>query len=171
MTEHTQSLQALKQAWQAKWAAMPARERQLISVAGWLAAVVLLVMVGIRPAWKTLQETPRQLNDINAQLESMRSQALEVQTLRQRPPVPPVQAEAALQAATERLGQSGRLMIQGDRATLTATAVSGEALAMWLDEIRAAARAKPVEANLAQTEPGRYSGTVILALGPGSEGR
>lgn len=171
MSEHTQSLQALKQEWQAKWAAMPARERQLVSAAAWLAGLVLLVMLGIRPAWKTLQETPRQLNELNAQLDTMRSQAQEVQMLRQRPPVPPVQVEAALQAATERLGQAGRLMIQGDRATLTATAVSGEALAMWLDEIRAAARAKPVEANLSQTEPGRYSGTVILALGAGSEGR
>ncbi|MGE5452904.1 MAG: type II secretion system protein GspM [Acidobacteriota bacterium] len=171
MSQHIQTLQAFKQEWQTRWAAMPARERQLVTVAAWLAGAVLLVMLGIRPAWKTLQETPRQLNELNAQLEAMRSQAAEVQSLRQRPPVPPVQVEAALRAATERLGQSGRLMIQGDRATLTANAVSGEALAMWLDEIRAAARAKPVEANLSQTEPGRYSGTVILALGPGSEGR
>lgn len=171
MSEQIQTLKALTQEWQVKWAAMPARERQLISTAAWLAGLVLLVMLGIRPAWKTLQETPRQLNDLNVQLENMRREAAEVQALRLRPPVPPVQVEAALKAATERLGQSGRLMIQGDRATLNASAVSGEALAMWLDEIRAAARAKPVEANLSQTEPGRYTGTVILALGPGSEGR
>lgn len=171
MSEQLQSLKALKQEWQTKWAAMPTRERQLVSTAAWLAGLVLLVMLGIRPAWKTLQETPKKLNEINGQLEVMRRQATEVQTLRLRPPVPPVQAEAALQAATERLGQSGRLMMQGDRATLNANGVSGEALAMWLDEIRAAARAKPVEVNLTQSEPGRYSGTVILAVGPGSEGR
>lgn len=150
---------------------MPTRERRLVTGAAWLGGLVLLVMLGIRPAVKSLQETPRQLNEVNSQLEVMRRQALEVQTLRQRPPVPPVQAAAALQAATERLGQAGRLMIQGDRATLTANAVSGDALAGWLDEIRAAARAKPVEVALTQTEPGRYSGTVILALGPGSEGQ
>lgn len=150
---------------------MPARELRLVSAAAWLVGLVLLVMLGIRPAVKSLQETPRQLNEVNSQLEVMRRQALEVQSLRQRPPVPPVQAAAALQAATERLGQAGRLMIQGDRATLTANAVSGDALAGWLDEIRAAARAKPVEVSLTQTEPGRYSGTVILALGPGSEGQ
>ncbi len=171
MSEHLQSLQDLKQAWLSKWSAMPARERRLVTVAAWLGGLVLLVMVGIRPAVKSLQETPRQLNEVNGQLEVMRRQALEVQSLRQRPPVPPVQAAAALQAATERLGQAGRLMIQGDRATLAANAVSGEALAGWLDEIRAAARAKPVEVTLTQTEPGRYSGTVILALGPGSEGQ
>lgn len=171
MSEQLQSLKALKQEWQAKWATMPARERQLITAAAWLAGLVLLVMVGIRPAWKTLQDTPKQLSEINGQLEVMRRQAAEVQALRMRPPVPPVQAEAALQAATERLGQAGRLMMQGDRATLNANGVSGESLAMWLDEIRAAARAKPVEVNLTQSEPGRYSGTVILAVGPGSEGR
>ena len=69
------------------------------------------------------------------------------------------------------MGNAGRLMMQGDRAVLTATAVSGEALAVWLDEIRAGARAKPVEANLSQTEPGRYSGTVILALSSTPDGR
>ena len=171
MSEQTPSLKALKQEWQAKWAAMPARERQLLTVAAWLAGLVLLVMVGVRPAWKSLQETPKQLVEINAQLEQMRTQAQEAQFLRQRPPVPPVQAEAALKAATERLGNAGRLMVQGDRAVLTATAVSGEALAMWLDEIRAGARAKPVEANLSQTEPGHYSGTVILALSAMPESR
>lgn len=171
MSGQLQSLRALKEEWQAKWLAMPARERQLFSVAGWLAALVVLVMIGIRPAWKTLQETPKQLHEVGAQLEVMRRQAAEVQDLRQRPPVPPVQAEAALQAASERLGGAGRLMVQGDRATLTANGVSGEALAVWLDEIRSGARAKPVEVNLSQSEPGKYSGTVILALGGAAEAR
>ena len=100
MSEQTQSLQALKQEWLTKWAAMPARERQLMTAAAWLAGLVLLVMLGIRPALKTLQETPKQLLEVNAQLEQMRSQAQEAQFLRQRPPVPRVQAEAALKAAT-----------------------------------------------------------------------
>lgn len=171
MSDQLQSLRAMKDELQAKWLAMPARERQLVSVAGWLAALVLLVMLGIRPAWKTLQETPKQLAEVNAQLEVMRRQAAEVQDLRQRPPVPPVQAEAALQSASERLGTAGRLMVQGDRATLTANGVAGDALAVWLDEIRSGARARPVEVNLSQTEPGKYSGTVILALGGATEGR
>ncbi|HET8869851.1 MAG TPA: type II secretion system protein GspM [Aquabacterium sp.] len=171
MADQLQSLQEFWQAWQTKWAAMPARERRLVTIAAWLAGLVLLVMLGIRPALKSLQETPRQLNELNVQLDDMRGQAAEAQVLKQRPPVPPIQAQAALQAATERLGQSGRLMIQGDRATLTANGVSGEALAGWLDEIRSAARAKPVEAALTQSEPGRYSGTITLALGPGADAR
>lgn len=171
MAEQLQSLQDAWRDWQTKWAAMPARERRLVSVAAWLAGVVLLVMVGIRPALRTLKETPPQLNELNAQLEVMRGQAAEAQALKLRPPVPPIQAQAALQAATERLGQTGRLMLQGDRATLTATGVSGEALASWLDEIRSAARAKPVEANLTQSDPGHYSGTITLALGPGGDAR
>jgi len=94
----------------------------------------------------------------------MRRLADEAQLLRQRPPVPPAQAEAALKAATDRLGEGATLAVQGDRATLTLRSVSGDALATWLDEVRSAARARPVEAKLQQVEVGRYAGTLVLSL-------
>ena len=100
----------------------------------------------------------------NGQLEVMRRQALEVQSLRQRPPVPPA-GSGGPSGCDRTFRQAGRLDDSGDRATLTAIAVPGEALAGWLDEIRAAARAKPVEVTLTQTEPGRYSGYRDLGLG------
>lgn len=156
--------------WQARWAAMAPRERQIATVAGWLAVATLLILVGIRPAWRTLYETPGQLREVNAQLDQMRRLADEAQLLKQRPPVPPAQAEAALKSATDRLGAGARLMLQGDRATLTLTKVSGEALASWLEEARGAARAKPLEAGLMQVEPGVYSGNIVVAMGPGGGG-
>jgi general secretion pathway protein M len=168
MSDSPLNLQALRQEWQTKWSAMAVRERQLITAAAWLAGVALLVLVGIRPAWRSLNETPMQLREVDAQLDQMRRWADEAQALRQRPPVPPVQAEAALRASTERLGSTARLTLQGDRATVFLTAVSGEALATWLDEVRAGARAKPLEAALQQTDPGHYSGSITLALSAGA---
>ena len=107
---------------------------------------------------------------VDVQLDEMRRLAEEVQVLRQRQPVPPAQAEAALKAATEHLGDAGKLVIQGDRATLTLNKVDGATLAGWLEEARAGARIKPVEAALMQVATGVYSGTIVVSMGPGSGG-
>jgi general secretion pathway protein M len=164
------SFESLRQAWQAKWSAMAPRERQMALAAAWLAGLTLLILVGIRPAWRTLHETPAQLRELDAQLDQMRRLADETQLLKQRPPVPPAQSEAALKSATDRLGPGAKLSLQGDRATLTLNKVSGDALATWLDEARGAARVRPVEAGLMQVEPGVYSGNIVVTLGPGSGG-
>jgi len=160
------ALQELRQ----KWQAMAPRERQLLTAAGWLLGLTLLVMVGVRPAWKTLTQTPAQLREADAQLDQMRKYAEEARQLKTRPPVAPAQAEQALRAASERLGSGAALAIQGDRATLTLTKVTGDKLAAWLDEARSAARVKPMEAGLIQISPGVYSGTLTVGLGPGAGG-
>jgi general secretion pathway protein M len=46
---------------------------------------------------------------------------------------------------------------------LTLTAAGGDELRAWLSEVRAGARARPVELNLTRSEEG-VSGTVVLAL-------
>ena len=70
------------------------------------------------------------------------------------------QAHDALRSATERLGaEKARLSLQGDRATLTLTGVTGEQLSSWLGEARSGARARPVEAQLLQhAHPGQHAG-------------
>lgn len=164
MTQPSQQLQALRDAWQAKWSAMAPRERRMATIAGWLLLLAVVVLIGIRPAWRTLSITPAQLKEVDAQLDQMRRLADEAQLLRQRPPVPPAQAEAALRSASDRLGPAATLSVQGDRATLALRDVPGESLATWLDEVRTAARARPLEANLQQTQAGRYNGSVVLSL-------
>lgn len=164
MTQPSQQLQALRDAWQAKWSAMAPRERRMATIAGWLLLLAVVVLIGIRPAWRTLSITPAQLKEVDAQLDQMRRLADEAQLLRQRPPVPPAQAEAALRSASDRLGPAATLSLQGDRATLALRDVPGESLATWLDEVRTAARARPLEANLQQTQAGRYNGSVVLSL-------
>ena len=164
MSEQASQLQALRASWQARWAAMAPRERRMATAAAWLVGLTLLVVIGVRPAWRTLSQTPSQLREVDAQLDQMRRLADEAVALRQRPPVPPAQAEAALKAATDRLGEGARLALQPDRANLTLTNVPGDAVATWLEEARVGARARPLEASLQQVKPGIYSGTVVVAL-------
>ena len=164
MTQPSQQLQALREAWRAKWTAMAPRERRMATIAGWLLLLALVVLIGIRPAWRTLSTTPAQIKEVDAQLDQMRRLADEVQLLRQRPPVPPAQAEAALRSASDRLGAAATLSVQGDRATLTLRDVPGEGIASWLDEVRTAARARPLEANLQQAQAGRYNASIVLSL-------
>lgn len=170
MSNAASSIQTLRKEWQTRWAAMAPRERQIATAAIWLAVITFLVLVCIRPALRTLSDAPEKLRAVDVQLDEMRRLAEEVQVLRQRQPVPPAQAEAALKAATEHLGDAGKLVIQGDRATLTLNKVDGATLAGWLEEARAGARIKPVEAALMQVETGVYSGTIVVSMGPGSGG-
>lgn len=148
----------------ARWQALAPRERQMVAVMGWLAVLTLLFMVGIRPAWKSLQQTPAQLKAVDGVLDDMRRQADEARQLRQLPKVPPAQAEAALYSATQRLGGGANLRVQADRATVTLVKVSGPLLAEWLQEVRTSARARALEANLIQVVPGAYSGSITLGL-------
>ena len=49
--------------------------------------LTLLVLVGVRPAWRTLAQTPVQMREVDAQLDQMRRLADEAAALRQRPRV------------------------------------------------------------------------------------
>jgi general secretion pathway protein M len=164
MSAQIEQLKAQLAPLRAKWLALAPRERQMLGVMGCAIGVTVLFMVAVKPAWKTLQQTPAQLREAQAVLDDMRKQAEEVKAMRSQPPVPPVQAQASLQSATDRLGEGARLRMQSDRAVLSLDKVSGAALASWLSEVRSSARVRPLEANLSQVEGGAYSGTVTLSL-------
>ena len=170
MLSSNPTVSAWQQQFQERWTALAPRERLMVQVTAWLVLLVLVVMVGLRPAWRTLSESPAKLQAVELQLEQMRRLAQEAQQLRQRPMMPPMQAEAALRAASARLGEGARLNVQADRATLSFSEVQGGALADWLQEARGAARARVVEADVQSAGSG-FSGTIVLALAaaPGSQ--
>ena len=97
----------------------------------------------------------------------MRALASETQQLRSAPALGSDQSSAALRAASERLGPKARLSLQGDRAVLTLNGVSSAQLREWLDEARAGARARPVEAQLSRGAQG-FTGSIVLSLGGGA---
>lgn len=159
-----QRLSPLRQRAQTAWTQLAPRERLGVSIAGAALGLLLLVLLAINPALRTLRETPTRLAQIELQLAQMQRDAAEAQRLRQLPPVSAAQAAAALQSASQLLGPEARLSLHGDRATLDFSNLDGERLGAWLAEVRSAARAKPVEAQLQRGERG-YGGRIVLQLG------
>ncbi|MBA4177234.1 MAG: general secretion pathway protein GspM [Leptothrix sp. (in: Bacteria)] len=146
------------------WRALPDRDRRLLRVA--LAVLVIggLWLAAVQPALRTLRTAPAALDAAEAQLQAMQRLANEAVELRAMPPVNAEQAKAALQAASERLGEKGKLSLQGERAVLTLNGVGTGELRDWLAQARSGARARPVEASLIRGAQG-YSGTLVLAIG------
>ena len=153
---------------QTRWSALSRRDRRLLGGAALLLGGFLLWAVAIAPAWRTLASVPAQLDALDLQAQQMQTLATEASVLRAVAPVPIEQAQAALTAATERLGAPGKLSLQGERALLVLKGVRPDQLTAWLAEVRAGARARVVEANLTQSGTGLYDGSLTLALGTGS---
>lgn len=151
-----------------RWAALSRRDRRLLGGAALLLGGYLLWALAIAPAWRTLASAPAQLDALDLQGQQMQSLATEAALLRAVAPVPIEQAQAALTAATERLGAPGKLSLQGERALLVLKGVNPAQLSAWLAEVRAGARARVVEANLTQSGAGLYDGSLTLALGSGA---
>jgi len=148
------------------WRAQTLRDRRLLLLAAGVLLAFFTWAVLLQPALRTLRLAASESEQLQAQMQTMQRLALEAQRLRAQPPVSVVQSGAALQAATLRLGDSGRLALQGDRAVLTLNGASPAQLRDWLAEARSGARARPVEAQLARGDTG-YSGTLLVAFGEG----
>lgn len=169
-TATTSAATAAARDWRAQatqlWKARTRSERRGL-VAAALALLFLLVwLVLVQPAWRTVREAPAKLDQLEAQLQQMQRTAAESTALRGAVPVSAAQAAAALKGATDRLGDKGKLTQQGDRATLTLNGANGSQLRDWLVEARSSARARPLEANLTLGPQG-YSGSIVVAL-PGA---
>jgi general secretion pathway protein M len=155
------ALLPLSQKLQAAWTARNRRERQALVLVGVLLLVFAVWSIMIQPALRSLRETPAQLDQLEGQMQEIQRLSAESRELRSASPVAVAQATIALKAATDRLGDAGKITLLGDRATLTLNGVNTEALRGWLTEARSAARARPVEATLVRGAKG-YSGTMIV---------
>ena len=148
----------------ARYAALAARERQMVALIGGAIAFLVVWLILVRPAWKTLDDAPFLRAQADAQLLQMQAISNEAKQLRALPPVPQSVAEQVLKAATDDLGGKGKLAVQNDRAILTVTGANGEDLRKWLIQARGGARARPIEANLTRVGEG-YNGTLVVAIG------
>jgi general secretion pathway protein M len=151
-----------------RWAALSPRDRRIAAALAWALGLVLVWFIAVVPAWRSVTTAPARLDALDAQLQQMQRLAAETTMLRALPPVGGLQSQSALKAATDALGPAGRLVLGGDRATITFTNASGTQVRDWLAEVRSAARVRPVEATLTRGPQG-YSGTVIVQM-PGSSG-
>jgi len=149
---------------QARYAKLDARERQMVLAIGGLLAFLLVWLLLVRPAWKTLDDAPALRAQADAQLLQMQAISNEARQLRALPPVPQSVAEQVLKAATDELGGKAKLSVQGDRVILSLTGANGEDIRKWLIQARGGARARPIEATLTRAADG-YNGTLVVAIG------
>ena len=148
----------------ARYAKLDSRERQMVIVIGGLLVFLIVWLLLVRPAWKTLDEAPALRAQADAQLLQMQAIANEAKQLRALPPVPQSVAEQVLKAATDELGGKAKLSVQGERAILSLTGANGEDIRKWLIQARGGARARPIEATLTRAADG-YNGTLVVAIG------
>jgi len=157
-------LQALRTQASATWRARAPRERIALAVAALVLIALVVWALLVAPALATLRSAPQQLESLEAQLLQMRSMAAEVRELRNTTPVAAAQSGLAIKAAAERYGDKVRLTLQADRALVTLVNASPEQLRALLVEVRSAARARAVEAQLTRV-PAGYSGTLMFDIG------
>lgn len=149
------------------WQARAPRERQLITAMAVALALLAVWLIAFQPALRTLREAPVELGRLDQRWQQTQLAAFESESLRNATPVPPAQAAEALRAATERLGSQAKLVVQGDRATVTFTGIAFEDIRAWLGEARSGARARPVEAQLLKAASG-YSGSISVVMASAS---
>jgi general secretion pathway protein M len=152
----------------ARWNTLGAREKRLLTVAGWVVGALLVWLVAVQPALRAVRAAPARLDQLDAQMQQMQRLAGEARGLRDTPPVGAMQAQAAVKAAGDGLEGAARTTLAGERATVTFTNVNVTDLREWLSEVRGSARARPIEANLTRNPQGLFSGTVVLALPSGN---
>ena len=131
-----------------------------------VAATLWLALLG--PAVRTLRSAPAQHQALDAQLQTMQSLQAQAQALQQQAPLSRADAQRALSQATQQvLGAAAQISVSGDRATITVQGATPQALALWLAQARANARAVPQEARLTRqtlANGTRWSGTLVLTL-------
>ena len=95
----------------------------------------------------------------------MRSLQAQAQALQSQPKQRGEEALRMLELSVrERLGTSARLVVAGDRATITLSGAPPDALAQWLTQARVNARALPGEARISRNAAGLWDGTLVLTL-------
>lgn len=169
MTTSTAAAEARRPAsavapWRARWAALGAREKRLVTALAWLLGAIVLWLVALQPALRVVRAAPARLDQLDAQMQQMQRLAGEARSLRGTPTVGTTQAQAAVKAAGDGLEGAARTTLSGDRATVVFSNVNVTDLREWLSEVRGSARARPVEANLTRNAQGLFSGTVVLVL-------
>jgi general secretion pathway protein M len=142
---------AMMDALSARWAALASRERLLVGSAIALIMMALLWWIGISPALAKIKQAREAAPQLDAQLQLMRSQAQEARTLKAQRQLSYDESLRSLESSIKTLGSGAALSVNDARASVTLKAVSGDALAQWLAQVRANARLVPSELRLQKT--------------------
>jgi general secretion pathway protein M len=160
-------LQQTTAALRSRWARLTARERRIATIVLVMIGALLLWLLALGPAWQATRTLPAELQRLDGQWQQMQRLAAESRALRGAPAVAAGQSVATLRTSTQGLGDGAKLLLVGDRATLTLTDTPGDELRDWLQQAREGAHARPVEVKLTRNPQGNFAGTVVVVL-PGA---
>ena len=150
-----------------RWAGLAPREQALVAAAAALVTLALLWWLAIGPAVATLRSAETQHRALDTQLQHMRRLQAQARAMQAQPKLNHDEAMRQLETAIrQQLGVSARYAIAGERVTITLTNTPPQALAQWLSQVRANARAIPGEAKLARNATGGWDGSLVLTLPP-----
>jgi general secretion pathway protein M len=156
-----------RQALRARWAALAPREQALVAGAGALVLFALLWWVALAPALATLRSAEAQHRALDNQLQQMLRLQAQAKAMQAQPRQNHDDAMRQLELAIrQQLGVSARYSIAGDRVSVTLSNTPAPALAQWLSQVRANARALPGEARLTRNAAGGWDGSLVLTLPP-----
>ena len=146
------------------FAALAQRERRLVQACLAVVLVALLWWVAIAPALATLRSAAQVHRQLDEQLQTMQSLASQAAQLKSQRALSQEEALRNLEASVKQTLGAGATLTSGDgRATLSLKGVSADALALWLGQARANARAVPTDAKLTRSAAGGATSSAISA--------
>ncbi len=153
--------------WMNRWNAFAPRERSLVAAAVALIVLALLWWVGIAPALAKLRGAREASPQVQAQLQLMRAQAAEAASLKAQRSLSYDESLRALESSVKTLGAGANLSVSNERASVSLRAVSGDALAQWLAQVRSNARLVPSELKLQKSAASASSATATVTAWDG----
>lgn len=158
-------MNAQVQALRARWVALAPREKVMVAAGVALVALAIVWLLFIGPALSTLRSAEAQRRTLDMQLQHMVALQRQAQAMSAQPKQNRDEAMRQLELSVrQRLGTSARMVVAGDRVTVTLAGAPADALAQWLAQARTAAHALPAEAHLVRNSSGTWDGSLVLAL-------
>ena len=148
------------------WIGLSRRERTATSVAAALAALTLIFLIGIEPAWRTRVKLGADLPRLRAQAAELDQLAAEAKKLklRTRTLESPEQTRAAL---TRFLGEKGvngaQIRDEGERVIVSAKRIDAAAWLAWLKDTTNELPLRIAAARMSKVGTGMVDAEVTLA--------
>lgn len=149
------------------WNSLAGREKTGLRIVATTVGVLLLWLLLLAPALKTLNSAEVQHLALDKQLEKMQRLKATALALQAQPQLSRDARVLALERTLKSLGPGAQLQISGTQITLTLRQVPAEVLADWLAQSRAQAQMQASEVRLTRnrtTPAAGWDGTLVYRL-------
>jgi len=146
------------------WEALSSRDKRMIRVAAALLIFVLLWLLALQPAIRTIRSFESAQRTQEAKLQQMLNLQSQAQSMQNLPLVSQAAAVTELEISIEQtFGNRAEIIFNGNNATVNVRAISPEDLAKWLNNIRTNSRTVAIQARLTRTNIG-WNGSFQMVL-------